>query len=395
LDSYDRAIAIRKDYPEAWLNRGAILHDLRRLDEALASYDQAIAFNPGYAQAWYSRATTLMQKGQVDAALQNYDRAIVLKPDFAEAQYNRSLALLQVGDYTAGWLGYEWRWKNAAKLLLGDPRVFVQPLWQGGENLKGKHILIYCEQGLGDTLQFFRYVKLVASLGAEVIFEVQATLVSLLKNLPGIARIVAAGQPLPDFDYQCPLMSLPFRFKTTLQSIPAAMPYLHADADKIALWQTRLGNRDRPRIGLVGSGNPQHGNDRNRSIPLAAWTAHLPRDFEYVCLHKEIGAADQATLAANPWIASYAAGLTDFSDTAALVDALDLVISVDTSVAHLAGALGKRTWLLLPHNPDWRWMLDREDSPWYPTMRLYRQQTEGNWRSVFERVAADLRREFS
>ena len=393
--SYDRAIAIRKDYAEAWLNRGTVHYELNRLDEALASFDEAIRIRGDYAEAWYSRGSTLMKTHQVDAALKSYDRAIVLKPDFAEAQYNRSLALLQAGDYAVGWLAFEWRWKNAIKLSMGEPRVFRQPLWLGQENLKGKRILIYCEQGLGDTLQYCRYVKLVADLGADVIFEVQAPLVSFLAHLPGVSRVLAAGSPLPEFDYQCPLLSMPLCFKTTLQSVPATIPYVHADADKVALWQARLGARNRPRIGLICSGGAAYVNDQNRSIPLAEWTARLPRDFEYVCLQKEYRDADQATLRANPWIASYAAEQKDFSDAAALVELMDLVISVDTAVGHLAGAMGKRTWRLLPYSSDWRWMLKREDSPWYPTMRLYRQQTAGDWSGVFGRVVADLRREFS
>jgi tetratricopeptide (TPR) repeat protein len=395
LASYDRAIAIRKDYAEAWLNRGTVLFGQNRLDEALASFDEAIRIRSTYAEAWYSRGSTLIKTHQLDAALKSYDQAIALKPDFAEAQYNRSLALLQAGDYAAGWLAYEWRWENAARLFMGERRVFRQPLWLGGENLQGKRILIYCEQGLGDTLQYCRYVKLVADMGAEVIFEVQAPLVSLLARLPGVSRVLAAGSPLPEFDYQCPLLSMPLSFKTTLQNVPAATPYVYADAEKIAFWQALLGVRSRPRIGLVCTGSTAYGNDQNRSIPLAEWAARLPRDFEYVCLQKEYRDADQATLAANPWIANFAAEQKDFSDAAALVEAMDLVISVDTAAAHLAGALGKPTWRLLPVSSDWRWMLHREDSPWYPTMRLYRQQKAGDWSNVFERVIADLRREFS
>jgi tetratricopeptide (TPR) repeat protein len=395
LASYDRAIAIRKEYPEAWLNRGIALHDLQRLNDALASYEQAIAFNPGCAEAWFGRATTLMQKREVDAALVNYDRAIELKPDFAEAQYNRSLALLLAGDYAAGWQGYEWRWQNAARLFMGEPRVFRQPLWLGGESLNGKRILIYGEQGLGDTLQFCRYVKLVADLGAEVILEVQAPLVNLCKDLGGVSRIISAGSLLPDFDYQCPLMSLPLALGTTLQSIPANTPYLDADAGKVGEWRSRLGARSRPRIGLVWTGNAIQGNDRNRSIPVAEVIALLPREFDYVCLQREIRPAERDALAANPWIRTVEAQLEDFSDTAALAATTDLVISVCTSAVHLAGALGLKVWALLAFDADWRWLLHRNDSPWYPTMTLYRQATPGDWRGVFERVAADLHGEFS
>ncbi len=395
LASYDRALAIRKEYPEAWLNRGIVLDDLRRPEEALASYDQAIGQRSDFAEAWFGRATTLMHTRQVDAALRSYDRAIELKPDFAEAQYNRSLAQLLAGDYAAGWPGYEWRWKNAARLFLGEPRAFGQPLWLGGEDLQGKRILIYCEQGLGDTLQFCRYVMEVADRGAEVIFEVQAPLVNLLRELASVSRIISAGSPLPDFDHQCPLMSLPLALRTTLQSIPAATPYLRADAGKVRDWQARLGARSRPRIGLVWTGNAIQGNDRNRSIPVADVIARLPRDYEYVCLQKEIRPAERVTLAANPWIRTVDTQLQDFSDTAALAATTDLVISVCTSALHLAGALGLKVWGLVSFDADWRWLLDRQDSPWYPTMTLYRQASPGDWREVFERVATDLRREFS
>jgi len=428
LQSYDQAIAIRQAYPEAWLNRGVILQELRRPKDAMASYDQAIALNGDYAEAWcnrgmlqkelnqwdaaiasfdrairirsdypeawFSRGATLVQTRQVDAALSSYDRAIALRPDFAEAHYNRSLAHLLAGNYPAGWLAYEWRWKNAAKLHMGVPRVFRQALWLGREDLKDKRILVYCEQGLGDTLQFCRYIRLLAERGAEVIFETQAPLAGLLKHLSGVAHIRAAGDPLPEFDYQCPLMSLPLAFGTTLSSIPAATPYVHGDARKVSDWKARLREKSRSRIGLVWSGNALQGNDRNRSIPVTEIIARLPREFDYVCLQKEIRATDQIALAANPWIATFEAQLADFSDTAALAATTDLVISVCTSSVHLAGALGLKVWAMLAFDADWRWLLDRNDSPWYPTMTLYRQASPGDWHGVFERVATDLHREF-
>ncbi len=428
LQSYDRAIALRQAYPEAWLNRGVVLQELKEPHDALASYEQAVALSPGYAEAWlnrgmlqkelgqldaaiesfdqairvrpdfaeawFGRGSTLVQARQVDAALQSYDRAIAQKPELAEAHYNRALAQLLAGDYAAGWQGYEWRWKNAAKLFMGTPRTFGEPLWLGRESLAGKRILVYAEQGLGDTLQFCRYIRLLADRGAEVIFEVQAPLVGLLGRLPGVSRIMAAGAALPPFDYQCPLMSLPLCFGTTLQSIPATVPYLVNEARKISEWQARLGEKGRPRIGLVWSGNALQGNDRNRSIPIAEVVAALPHEFDYVCLQKEIRAADRSALAQCPWIRTYEAQLGDFSDTAALAATTDLIISVCTSALHLAGALGLRTWAMLSFDADWRWLLTRTDTPWYPTMTLYRQARMGDWRGAFERVTTDLRREF-
>lgn len=394
LASYEQAVALSPDYAEGWCNRGMLLRELGQADAALASFDQAIRIRSDFAEAWFGRGTALAQARQVDAALASYDRAIALKPELAEAHYNRALAQLLAGDYAAGWQGYEWRWKNTTKLFMGEPRFFREPLWLGRDELGGKRILIYAEQGLGDTLQFCRYIRLLADRGAEVIFEVQAPLVGLLGRLSGVSRVIAAGAPLPQFDYQCPLMSLPLCFKTTVSSIPAEIPYVVNDARKISDWQARLGEKSRPRIGLVWSGNALQGNDRNRSIPIADLIAGLPREYDYICLQKEIRATDRSALAQSPWIGTYEAHLGDFSDTAALAATTDLVISVCTSAVHLAGALGLRTWALLSFDADWRWLLERSDTPWYPTMTLYRQARPGDWRGVFERVATDLGREF-
>jgi tetratricopeptide (TPR) repeat protein len=395
LGSYDEAIALNSGYAEGWFNRGTLQNDLDQWEDALASFDRAIAIRAGYAEAHFQRGVTLAHLRRVEAAIASYDRAIALQPDLAEAQYNRALALLLAGDYAQGWRCYEWRWKNAAKLFMGAPRTFRQPLWLGGEELRGRRILIYAEQGLGDTLQFCRYVKLLADRGAEVIFEVQAPLAGLLARQDGFGRVLAAGSALPDFDLQCPLMSLPLALDTTLASIPAPPRYLRTDAAKLAQWQARLGPRKAPRIGLVWSGNAQQGNDRNRSIPLAAFLAQLPRSLDYVCLQKEIRPADAALLAANPWIRTCTADIDDFSDTAALVESTDLVLSVCTSVVHLAGALGHPTWAMLTFDADWRWLLGRTDSPWYPATTLYRQDIHGDWRGLLRRIAADLSRRFS
>jgi tetratricopeptide (TPR) repeat protein len=385
LASYDRAIELKPDYPEAWFNRGTLQNELQQWDTAIASFNRAIAIRGDYAQSYCGRGTTQMELRQMDAAIASFDRAIALNSDFAEAHYNRAFALLLCGDYAAGWPEFEWRWKNADKLSMGEPRRFRQPLWHGEQSLQGRRILIWSEQGLGDTLQFCRYVKIVAGLGAEVIFEVQAPLLELAANLDGARQLVANGSALPDFDYQCPL--------TTLQTVPAATAYIRSDPAKVAYWRDQLDGRTRPRVGLVWSGNKNYGADARRSVRLAEWIAHLPRDLEYFCLQKDIRDADMQTLAANPWIGTCDDEFAGFAYTAALITELDLVISVDTSIAHLSAALGQRTWLLEGFNPDWRWMMEREDSPWYPTLRLYRQPRAGDWPTVFARVAADLQRE--
>jgi len=391
LAGCDRAILIRCNYPEAHFNRGTLLQANGQFEAALASYDRAIALRPDYAEAYCDRAKALLEVGRVNEALADYDRATTIRPDFAEANYNKSLALLLNGNYEEGWRLHEWRWKNADRLQ-AERRSFQQPLWLGEEEISGKTLLLYCEQGLGDTLQFCRFAKSVAERGATVILEVQAPLVSLLKNLDGVSQVVPEGGLLPPFDYHCPLLSLPLALKTTLDTIPAPRRYLHSRAAKIPGWESRLGPRSGARIGLVWSGNPRHGRDQNRSIRLADWIGHLPRDFHYVCLQREIRPADQEVLEANRWISTFDLD-PDFTETAALCECVDLVISVCTSVAHLSAGLGRNTWVMLPFAADWRWLLGRDDSPWYPTARLYRQQGPGDWRGVFERVSADLKTE--
>ena len=393
LASYDRALALRPDHTEWQLNRCAALKALGRWDEALASCERTLALRPDSAEAHLARGTVLEEVGRYDEMFAEYDRAVVLKPDFAEAQYNRALALLLRGDYERGWPGYEWRWENHAKLSL-EKRNFRQPLWLGETSLAGKTLLVYSEQGLGDAIQFGRFIAAVARLGAAVILEGQPPLVGLLDSLEGVSQVIPDGSPLPPFDYHCPIMSLPLALKNTLDTLPRSVPYLRGDPTEVVAWHTRLGERKRPRVGLVWSGNPKQGNDRNRSFRLGSWLEHLPRELDYFCLQKQIHPRDEATLAANPWIARHDEVGT-LTGTAALCECLDLVISVCTSIAHLSGALGRPTWVMLPFNADWRWLIDRTDSPWYPTVKLYRQHTIGDWSGVHTRIAADLRAKFS
>lgn len=394
IRSYNQAIEFKPDHAHAFCNRGTAQQELGLLEEALSSYDQAIVLDTMDALAHYNRALLMQERSCWREALASYDHAIAIDPSFADAQYNRALNLLFLGDFPRGWSSYEWRWKNARRLSIAEPRNFKEPLWLGENSIAGKRLLLYSEAGLGDTLQFCRYAKLCAELGATVILEVQASLLELLTGMEGISNVIAFGQDLPAFDYQCPLMSLPLAFKTTVETLPAVPAYLQCDDAIKEQWCSRLGQRSHPRIGLVWSGNPRNTIDRHRSIRLADWQPHLPSDYQYFCLQRPVREEDRSTLDSSSLIFSFEDEMLDFKSTAALCKCLDLVISVDTSIAHLSGALGQRTWLLLPYTADWRWMLERTDSPWYPSMTLYRQKVTGDWNDVFIRVEAALRREF-
>lgn len=383
----DRSLRICPD-ADVYSNRGIVLYELRQLEAAVASYDQAIALRPGNAEAYSNRGNALKDLGQLDAAVASYDQAIALRPDIGEVRYNKSLALLLGGDLVAGWELHEWRW--ATEKMKPMKRSFPQPLWLGKDSLAGKTILLHSEQGFGDTIQFCRYAKLVSDLDARVILEVPKSLLGLLKQLSGVSDFVVDGTPLPAFDYHCPLLSLPLVFKTTVGSIPCPTPYLRAEPGKLTYWRNKLGEKRAPRVGLVWSGRTEHTNDHNRSIGLAALLQQLPSGYEYVSLQKDVRDRDKPVLESTPHIRHFGGGLDDFTDTAALCELMDVTISVDTSVAHLSGALGKPTWVLLPFSPDWRWLLNREDSPWYPSVRLYRQPRVGDWDSVLRKVNAQL-----
>ena len=376
LQAFDHAIALRADYADAWTNRGNVCKALSRLEEALACYDRAIAISPDDPNAYVNQGVAYFESLMLDKAVASCDRAIALQPEHAEAQWNKALALLLSGDLAQGFALHEWRWRRST--FSSQRRHFGQTLWLGQTPLAGKTILLHAEQGLGDTIQFCRYCALVQALGARVVLEVQAPLMGLLAQLPGVDVLVQQGHALPPFDLHCPLLSLPLAFQTRLDSIPAARHYLSSAPDKRAAWAQRLGARTRPRIGLAWRGSALHKNDHHRSMALAELLRHLPPGYAYVSLQKEVPDQDVDALQAHQ-IAHFEDAIEDFTDTAALCDLMDGVVSVDTSVAHLAGALGKPVHLLLPRVPDWRWLLERQDSPWYPTMRLYRRDTQRDW----------------
>jgi tetratricopeptide (TPR) repeat protein len=388
LASFDQALALKPEDAGTFYNRGIALQEQRRLDEALASYNRALALNPDYAEAYNNRGLALQETKRLDEAQASFDRALALRPHYAEAHFNDALLRLLTGDLSRGWAKYEWRWKVQS---LGLPqRNFSQPLWLGKDTIDGETILLHSEQGFGDTIQFCRYVPLVAARGARVILEVERPLCGLLADLAGASEVICKGDPLPDFDLQCPLLSLPLAFGTRLETIPSATPTLSAPVHAVRTWQTRLGQNARPRIGIVWAGRPEHNNDHNRSMSLRDILPILDVDATFVSLHKDVRGDDAAVLNERNDLLHYGDALKDFSDTAGLMSQLDLVISVDTSVAHLAGTLAKPVWVLLPFVPDWRWLLGREDSPWYPTARLFRQSASNNWDAVIRHVRAAL-----
>ena len=388
LETLDRALSISPDLPELFNNKGNALKYLGRFDEALLDYDRAIELKPDYAEARSNRGNCLDEMGRYDEALSCYEDALSLQPDHADTHWNIAVNRLRAGDLRTGWVENEWRWK--IKSLPVKHRSFGRPLWIGAEPIDGKVLLLHNEQGLGDALQFVRYVPLLAARGAaHIVLEVDGPLKKLLSGLSGVSRCIVKGEALPDFDFHCPLTSLPLAFDTTLDTIPSKVPYISVGAPATD-WGARLHSQDLPRIGLVWSGNPIHNNDRNRSIPLESLLPLLDVKAQFVSLQKDIRSGDEAVLRERNDILHLGAELQNFADTAALIEQLDLVISVDTSVAHLTGALGRPVWIFLPYVPDWRWLLDREDSPWYPTARLFRQSQTREWHSVVDEMQRAL-----
>ncbi|WJR76233.1 tetratricopeptide repeat-containing glycosyltransferase family protein [Bradyrhizobium sp. NP1] len=370
-------------------NVGTALQSLGRHDEALSWFDRTLALCPNKVETLNNKACSLVELHRFDEAFAVYEQAQRIDPGNALTEWNVALLHMLTGNFEAGWAGREARW-NVAALQSTGPARLSRPMWRG-EPISGQTILLHSDEGLGDSIQYSRYAPMVAARGARVVLAVEPAIQPLLAGLSGVAECIASGAALPPYDLHCALSSLPLVFKTTLDTIPAATSYLPAvDAERMRAWEQRLGPRTRPRVGLVWTGNPKHRNDHNRSIPLRMLKPILDLDATFVSLQKEPRPADQAVLAERGEIIDLAADLTDFTQTAALACCLDLVITVDTSVAHLAAALGRPTWILLPYTPDYRWLLDREDNPWYPTVRLFRQSATRDYAGVVDRVRAEL-----
>ena len=370
-------------------NLGIILERLGREEEALIWLDRALALRPDFIDTLNNRALVLGKLHRFDEVATMYHRVETLDPDNAQAKLGLGLLHLLRGDFEAGWSRHLARFKMSSSAAY--PK-FSQPMWSGEEDIDGKTILIHVDEGLGDTIQFARYVPMVAARGARVILVVLDAVQPLLSGLSGVWKCLPfSTYALPPFDMHCPLSSLPMAFGTRLDTIPSKISYLPAPpAARVEAWQDRLDRHDKLRVGLVWSGNPQHGNDRRRSIPLRMFLPVLDVGASFISLQKDPRPEDRAVLQGRNDIVDISADLTDFVETAALIGCLDLVISVDTSVAHLSAALGRPTWILLPYTPDYRWLLDRDDSPWYPTARLFRQDESRDYASVLVRVRSEL-----
>jgi tetratricopeptide (TPR) repeat protein len=386
---YDAVLAAQPRHAGAQFNRGNALARSYRCAEAIAAYDRAIALVPGYVKAHNNRGNALRALNRNREALASYGQAIAFEKDFADAHLNAAHALLTLGDFARGFAAYEWRWKVAE--IAPHRRTFRQPLWLGERPLGGKTILLHAEQGFGDTIQFVRYAKPLARSGAHVVLEIPPALKDLMAGIDGAARVLARGETLPAFDVHCPLASLPLALKTEPAGIPAEIPYLTAPPERLAKWRTRMDALARPRVALAWSGSAAHANDRNRSIALSRLQSLWSLDgVSFVSVQRDPREEDARVLAGIFQLTHLGGELADFADTAAVLALADLVISVDSAVAHLAGAMGRPLWILLPFSPDWRWMLDREDSPWYPTAGLLRQPSLGDWDSVIGRVRTEL-----
>jgi tetratricopeptide (TPR) repeat protein len=392
LADFDAALALAPGHPSAAYNRGVALIKLGRYDEAVAANDGALAVEPGHTKAWLNRGKALAQLNRYDEAIKSYGEVLTIKKDDADAHFNQALALLTQGDYRRGFAEYEWRWRRTG---MAPQKSRGKPLWLGEYPLARKTVLLHAEQGLGDTMQFARYVPALAAAGAKIVLEVQPELKSLMGRLDGGATVIARGESPNQqnlaFDVHCPLGSLPLALKTEPGNVPAQVPYLSASGAHLVKWSAVIGALPQPRIALSWSGNLDHDNDRNRSLAFARLKPLFDRSpASFIGVQRDVRAEDAARLAAETRVTHVGNELEDFSDTAAVLALCDLVIAVDTAPVHLAGAMGRPVWVLLPFAPDWRWTLSGDVTPWYPTARLFRQTALEDWDGVVARVGAAL-----
>jgi tetratricopeptide (TPR) repeat protein len=387
LGFFEKALELNPYLYDALMNKGEVCYSRGLFDEAIKYFQKALQLKPNEANASNNIGACLLDTGKVRESIQHFQKAIQIKEYFSEAHFNLGIAMLLLGDFKNGWWEYMWRWG------LDEFRVpdFKQPIWDKQE-LTGKTLYLHAEQGFGDIIQFIRYAPLIAERGARIIFACPKTISSLMKNVEGLSQVVYED-PYPEFDYHCPILCLPMVFGTNLENIPAKIPYIKADPVLVKKWAERIqNNNSHLKVGLAWAGSTKHKKDHLRSISLnlLAPLAQL-EGITFYSLQIGAGSEQAKTPPSGLKLIDYMDEVIDFSDTAALMENLDMVISVDTSVAHLAGAMGKPVWTLIQCVPDWRWMLDREDSPWYPTMSLFRQASPGDWESVIKRVADELR----
>ena len=386
-----RAIELDPTNHDTYGNVGNILQARGRHEEAVSWYERSLKIRPDVAKTMTNKALSLAELCRFDEAMAAYRRSMIVNPNDSIAAWNLSLLQLLFGDFGAGWRGREARFAIPA-LAAGYPKWSTKR-WHGNEAVAGKTVIVCAEEGLGDTIQFVRYVPMLAARGARVILIVDEALLPILSRMKGVSQCLPKllDTVVPPYDFHVPIGSLPLAFGTTLDDIPCERAYLpRPEMNRVQAWEDRLGPREKLMVGLVWSGNPKHRGDRNRSMPLRTLTRILDVDATFVSLQKSPRPEDVLTLRESTDIIDLTSYLTDFAETAALVACLDLVITVDTSVAHLSAALGCPTWILLPHVPDYRWLLDREDSPWYPTVRLFRQTETREYETVLDRVRAEL-----
>jgi tetratricopeptide (TPR) repeat protein len=377
-------------------NRALALENLDRFEEAAEVYHQSIKSNPSAALVYINLGSLLQRMGQSSKAMEWFDKALKISPQISLAHLDRAVILLLQGNLAEGWKEYDWRWRCPERHP--PMRPFPQPLWRD-QDVSGKTVFLHAEQGLGDAVQFIRYAPMVKARGAKVIVEVQPELVNLARTVEGIDQVIGRDEPLPQFDLHAPLMDLPMIFGTVLRNVPAQIPYFHSDPQKVQAWAQRLAadepnGRPKLRVGLVWAGRPTHPYDKTRTIKLAQYAplAALSGSVSFISLQKGAGVEQLKSPPPGLVLRDYADELNDFTDTAALLENLDLLITVDTSVAHVAGALGRPVWVLVGISPDWRWLERRENSPWYPTLRLFRQQKRLDWSKPIEKMASELRK---
>jgi Flp pilus assembly protein TadD len=383
IAAYRKSLSIDPNNSLAWNNLGNLLKRTGKLSESVDALREAVRLKPDWADPQCNLATTFIAQGDIDSAEKLFDAALALAPDSPQIHYNHGVLLLLKGDFLRGLPEYEWRWKCSEVHI---PTRFNSPPWRG-EALEGKRILLHAEQGLGDTIQFARYIPLVQQRGGKIVLCVQPEAISLLKSTRGVEQIASHPNQLPRCDTHCYLMDLPHALGTTLETIPNEVPYLYPEPALLQTWKEKVGNQTGIKVGLAWAGRPTHTNNANRSIDIVNFVplAGVPNVIFY---SMQIGPGSEET--ARTDLVDFTPQIKDLADSAALISSLDLILTVDSAVAHLAGAIAKPVWIMLPFAPDWRWMLGRSDSPWYPTARLFRQAKPGDWQSVIEQVRLDL-----